>query len=272
MKIGVAIQLNCTREEELFEFQMALREIGVEPIYYGIIPFTTETTGVEDFSKYDKVLVYGSVKVISLWQNGFMPKETVVFYNEWNFDQLGYSNIMPKRHLLNGDAKFGKFGYLKDLQLSEDRFVKPSKDLKAFPGIIVPQGKTIYEEVFSKQLSSSFSENADDEVIMIAPLKEIKKEFRNFIIDGKIIDSSIYKIGSKITYEVPTDEEREGIQKFFECLCLYYEPHDCYVADFALLEDGSWNLIEYNCINCAGMYAVDRRKVFKAMIECAQRV
>ena len=121
-------------------------------------------------------------------------------------------------------------------------------------------------------MSSSFSENADDEVIMIAPLKEIKKEFRNFIIDGKIIDSSIYKIGSKITYEVPTDEEREGIQKFFECLCLYYEQHDCYVADFALLEDGSWNLIEYNCINCAGMYAVDRRNVFNAMIEYAQRV
>ena len=40
----------------------------------------------------------------------------------------------------------------------------------------------------------------------------------------------------------------------------------------ALLEDGLWNLIEYNCINCAGMYAVDRRKVFKAMIEYAQRV
>lgn len=32
MKVGVAIQLNHTREEELLEFQMSLREIGVEPI------------------------------------------------------------------------------------------------------------------------------------------------------------------------------------------------------------------------------------------------
>ena len=266
MKIGVGIQLNCTREEELFEFQMALREVGVDPIYFGIIPFTTEMTGIEDFAKYDKVIMHGSVKVIDLWQKGFLPREAVVWYDENRFDQLIYSRCFPDDLLLNGLAEFGRFGKLKDCPVSADCFVKPSKYLKAFAGIIVPKGKTIYEEVYSHQLSSNFADNPDDEVIMIAPLKEIVKEYRNFVINGKIIDSSIYKIGTKVTYEVPTQEERVALEAFLEVLKKYYEPHSAYVADFALLEDGTWNLIEYNCINCAGMYAVDRRKIFNALI------
>ena len=270
MKIGVGIQLNCTREEELLEFQMALREVGVDPIYFGIIPFTTEMTGIEDFAKYDKVIMHGSVKVIDLWQKGFLPREAVVWYDEEHFDQFFYSLHIPNNLLLNGEARFSTFGKMKDLPMKEDSFVKPSKDLKAFAGIIVPKGKTIYEEVFSHQLSSSFSENPDDEVIIVAPLKEIKKEYRNFVVNGKIVDSSIYKIGSKITYEVPTQEEREQLKAFLEVLKTHYEPLCNYVADFALLEDGTWNLIEYNCINCAGMYAVDRRKIFNALIEVAR--
>ena len=266
MKIGFGIQLNCAREEELLEFQMSLREIGIEPIYFGIIPFTTEMTGTEDFANYDKVIMHGSVKVIDLWQKGFLPKEAVIWYNEEAFDQLSYSNVIPKDLLLNGQASFGKFGNLKDFPMRDYVFVKPSKDLKAFAGLVVPQGKTIYEEVFSHQLSSSFSENSDDEVIMISPLRKIEKEYRNFVVNGKIVDSSIYKIGSKITYEVPTDFERQQLNEFLEVLKDYYEPHSAYVADFAKLEDGSLVLIEYNCINCAGMYAVDRRKVFNALI------
>ena len=267
MKIGVGIQLNCTREEELFETQIALREVGIDPIYFGIIPFTTEMTGIEDFSKYDKVIMHGSVKVIDLWQKGYLPREAVIWYDVEKFDQLFYSCYFPKELLLNGGATYGKFGFMKDRPMSVASFVKPSKDLKAFAGMIIEEGRTITEEVFSRQVSSSFSENCDDEIILVAPLKNIKKEYRNFVVDGKIVDSSIYKIGSKITYEVPTEEERKGIQTFFDTIKEYYEPHDSYVVDFALLEDGSWNLIEYNCFNCAGMYAVDRRKVFAAVIQ-----
>ena len=266
-KIGAAVQLNHTKDEELFEYQMSFRELGLEPIFFGIIPFTTETTGTEPFADYNKVICIGSVKIIDLWSKGFLPKEAAVFYDEEKFDQLFYSCYFPKELLLNGGATYGKFGIMKDRPMSVDSFVKPSKDLKAFAGMVIEAGRTIAEEVFSRQVSSSFSENPDDEVVLVAPLKNIKKEYRNFVVDGKIVDSSIYKIGSKITYEVPTKEEREEIQAFFDVIKGYYEPHDNYVVDFAMLEDGTWNLIEYNCFNCAGMYATDRRKIFKAVME-----
>ena len=266
-KHGFAIQLNCSSDAELLETQMALREIGVEPIFFGIIPFTTQVTGTEEFANYDKVFIYGSVRTVDLCQQGYFPPNGYVLYDTELFDQLFYSKIIPTRLLLNGQAIFETFSNLKDHKLSEPKFVKPSKDLKCFPGMIVPAGMSIGDAIFSKQLSSDFSENPDNVVIIIAPLSEIKKEFRNFVVDGEIIDSSVYKIGSKITYEIPTAEEREQIRDFFNELKTHYEPHGSYVADFALLEDGSWKLIEYNCINCAGMYAVDRRKVFKAILD-----
>lgn len=266
-KLGFAIQLNCNSDTELLETQMALREIGVEPIFFGIIPFTTQVAGTEAFANYDKVVCFGSVKLIRLVEGGHMPPNSIIFYNEDDFDQLMYSKYFPDGILLNENAVYGKFGFLKDRPMSAVSFVKPSKDLKAFPGMVIEQGKTIAEEVFSRQVCSSFSENPDDEIVLIAPLKNIKKEFRNFVVNGEIIDSSVYKIGSKITYEIPTAEEREQICEFFNELKKHYEPHGSYVADFALLEDGSWKLIEYNCINCAGMYAVDRRKVFKAILD-----
>jgi hypothetical protein len=264
MKVGIAIQLNHTREEELLEFQMSLREIGVEPIYYGLIPFCDDVTGTEGFADYDVIVPYGTVKLIRLWQKGLMPKGTKVFYAEQAFDQFNYSLRLPKRMLLNGEAKFSTLGKIKDTVFRWPIFAKPTRDLKAFAGVIVEPGRTIGEEVYGRPQDSSLTE---DEVVLYGPLKNIIKEFRNFVVDSKIVDSSIYKIGSKVTYEVPSEDERAMIAEFFEEVIQYYEPHDVYVVDFALLDTGKMVVIEYNCLNCAGMYSVDRRKVFKAIID-----
>ena len=263
-KVNFAIQLNHTREEELLEFQMSLREIGFDPLYYGLIPFCDDVTGAEGFDDYDVIVPYGTVKLIRIWQKGLLPKSVQVFYDEPSFDQFNYSRVIPPNLLLNGEAKFTTLGQIKDWQMATDVFIKPTRDLKAFAGVVVSKGQTPGEEIFSKPQDSSLS---DSEVVLIAPLRDIVKEFRNFVVDGKLIDSSIYKIGAKVTYERPSAEEFEQLHKFFEEVKSYYEPHDVYVVDFALLADGQWVVIEYNCLNCAGMYSVDRRKIFNAIAQ-----
>ena len=260
--VNFAIQLNHTREEELLEFQMSLREIGYDPLYYGLIPFSDEVTGTEDFDKFDVIVPYGTVKLIRLWQKGLLPKSVQVFYHEPSFDQFNYARLIPKELLLNGDVQYTTLGQIKDWQMATDVFIKPTRDLKAFAGVIVSKGQTPGEEIFSRPQDSSLS---DSEVVLIAPLREIVKEFRNFVVDGKVIDSSIYKIGPKVTYERPSTEEFDQIHRFFDIVKSHYEPHDVYVVDFALLADGQWVVIEYNCLNCAGMYSVDRRKIFNAI-------
>ena len=268
-RIGIAIQLSDMKDEELHQSHEALAQLGIDPIYYGLIYFCDDVTGTERFADYDTVITFGSTKFLRLYQNGLMPKEALAFYSEPSFDQFNYSRCIPNHLLLNGEAKFSTFGKIKHQRFPRAVFVKPTHDLKAFPGVIVEAGMTVGEEVYSRPQDSSLTE---DEVVLYSPLKDVVKEYRSFVVDGKIIDSSIYKIGSKVKYEVPTDFEREQLQEFFDILKDHYEPHYVYVVDFAKLEDGSLVVVEYNCFNCAGMYAVDRAKVFKAVIDYANKL
>lgn len=263
-KIGIAIQLSHTKDEELRQSHEALLHLGLDPIYYGLIYFCDDVTGTERFADFDKVIAFGSTKFLRLYQQGLMPKNTVAFYSEPSFDQLNYSQVIPKNLLLNGEALFSTLGKIKDSTFSFPVFIKPTRDLKAFAGIIVEPGRTVGEEVYGRPQDSSLTE---DEIVLYSPLKNIVKEFRNFIVGSKIIDSSIYKIGAKVQYAVPSEDERRKIEEFFEELVKHYEPHDVYVVDFALLDTGEMVVVEYNCLNCAGMYSVDRRKVFKAIID-----
>lgn len=263
-KVGVAIQLNHTREEELHTFKASLQSIGVEPIFYGLIPFSDEVTGAEPFADYDQVIAYGSTKLIRLWQKGVMPKGTTLFYHEPSFDQFNYTRLIPKKLLLNGDAMFTTLGRIKDTSFGRQVFIKPTRDLKAFAGLFVEKGRTPAEVIFSFPQDSSLT---DDETVLVAPMQHIVKEFRCFVVDGKIIDTSIYKVGSKVIYVVPTEHERQMVADFFKEVSAHYEPHHAYVVDFALLESGKMVLIEYNCLNCSGMYTVDKSKVFSALIE-----
>src|SRR5690349_15928072 len=152
MKLNFAIQLNHTREEELLEYQMALREVGYpDPIYYGLIPFSNEITDAERFDDYDVVVPHGTVKLIKLWQNGLMPRSTKIFYHEPSFDQFNYSRLLPTYLLLNGEAIYTTLGRIKDsvLNYRKPMFIKPTRDLKAFAGVIIEGGQTPGEEIFS---------------------------------------------------------------------------------------------------------------------------
>lgn len=269
MKKNFAIQLNHIQEKELLEDKLALDEIGfTDPIYYGLIPFSDEISGAERFDDYDVVIPYGTVKLIKLWQKGLLPKSTKIFYDEPRFDQRSYKDALG-RLLLNHRAVYSTLGEVKDIPVQTHTFIKPTRDLKAFAGIVVDRGRTPGEEIFSRPQSSDLS---DDEPILMAPLRNVVREYRNFVVGGKLIDSAVYKINDRVTYEVPTTEERRCIDDFFKEVQSRYEPLDTYVVDFAKMVSGDMTVIEYNCFNCAGMYCVDRRKIFKAVIDHAEQL
>jgi hypothetical protein len=178
----IAIQLNHTKDNELLEDKYALEEIGVEPIYYGLFPFSNDVTGTEDFSKYESVIPFGTVKLLILWQGGFLPPNTKIIYDEARFDQANYKNALSA-HLLNHDAVYTTLDRVKDVPVNWPTFIKPTRDLKAFAGVIVEQDRTPGEEIFS-QMQCTFLK--DDEPVLMAPLKKIKREYRNFVVNGEI--------------------------------------------------------------------------------------
>ena len=79
MRKTIAIQVTNVREESLLADKQALYEIGIEPIYFGLIPFSDEVTGADSFDSFDEVITFGPVKALKLWQRGLMPKSSIFF-------------------------------------------------------------------------------------------------------------------------------------------------------------------------------------------------
>ena len=264
MKATIAIQMTCIPEQELLEERYALEELGITPIWYGLIPFADEITNSEEFVNYDRVVPFGTVKLLKLWMERKLPPQCVIFYDHAKFDQHFYAGAVGP-HLLNYPAKYYKLGDVKDQELDRPVFVKPTHDLKAFGGLVVHSGHTIGQEVYGRMHDSALT---DEEEILVADVRDdITREYRNFVVGGELVDSCIYKIGSRVTYEPMTAEEREQIVAYFKNTKHAYQPGDTYVVDYARLENGDFKIIEFNDIHCSGMYCIDRRKLFKAIME-----
>lgn len=264
---NIAIQLTHMREQELLENKLALEAVGVDPFWFGTIPFTDELTGLENLDAYDVVVPFGATKVVKLYTSGKLNPTLRVFYDTLLFDQRHYGPLLGGRSL-NAECTFTLFGRIKDVPLERASFIKPARDLKAFAGMIVEAGDTPGSAIFGHMIQdSAFGENPDSEPVLIAALRDdIVREYRNFIVGGKRIASSTYKIGTKITYEPVSIREEEILDRFFEEVASVYSPGDTYVVDFALLASGELKVIEFNCINCCGMYSIDRRKLFEAIL------
>jgi len=261
------------REQELMENQLALQSIGVhDPIWFGLIPFSDEIVELEKFYEYDRVIMLGSTKMLKMRERGVLPHSAVVNYDPLAFDQAFYHKALGKL-LLNSHAFFARFGTIRDVPVTAPVFIKPTRDLKAFAGTIVEEGQTPYAAIFGKSIQdSSFSDHPNDEQVLCATLVDgMEREYRNFVVDGKLITSSVYKIGAKITYERLTPSEVRDVTSFFNVVKLHYAPARNYVVDFVRMTDGSFKVIEYNCLNCAGMYACDRPKLFQALLNFYQR-
>lgn len=265
MNKTIAIQVTNIRynsEEQLLEYKSACEKLNIDPIYFGLIPFSNEITGAERFSDYASVIPFGSIKIVKLWMQGLLPKSTKIFYDNIRFDQYYYAGFLPGRILNVGSNTF--LGAIKDRVYPDGCFVKPTKDLKAFPGLLIPPGGTIAEELSKSQQSSDLT---DEEIVLVAPIQIIQQEYRCFIVDGKFISGSTYKVASEVRWKPLTAAEEDELSDYFQIIKALYEPSKAYVIDFARMDNNELKVIEYNCINCAGMYCADRAKVFQALLD-----
>ncbi len=89
----------------------------------------------------------------------------------------------------------------------------------------------------------------------VAPIAEISKEVRVWIVDGRPVCAGQYK-PSVSTFDLA---ELAAVIASLSPL-----PLERIVADFALTPAG-WKLVEFNCINTAGLYAIDPADLLHAM-------
>ncbi len=97
-----------------------------------------------------------------------------------------------------------------------------------------------------------------DTIVFTDTPKTIIKEWRNFIVNKKVVDSSRYMLHGALNIS-RTDLPPEMIE-FVQKVCEEYTPHDIFVMDIAQTNDGFF-VIEANCFNGTGFYEHDIKKI-----------
>jgi hypothetical protein len=95
-----------------------------------------------------------------------------------------------------------------------------------------------------------------DQLVVIAPYREIIQESRYLVIDEQIVDGCIYsEHGELIRGEKRIDEES---RKFANIVISAYKPDEIFTLDIAKLGvSGDYGVLEINSFCCAGLYNMD---------------
>jgi hypothetical protein len=232
---------------ELDKLVTACENNNIEYELVFIIPFDTE---LPIFTYSDNNMYYGSINFINNIYEKYKPNS--IFYNN-NFSMENYINKWGS-YMLNSDAIITNFKNFCNMTHTDDSmwFIRPDADDKSFAG-------EVYTFATIKNWSKNITRtdntplNENTKIIVSEPYN-IVKEWRNYIINGKVITSSLYRKNFKLNKsntDIPSD-----MIKFVEDRCKEYTPHDIFVMDIALC-GGEYYIIECGCINSVGLYASD---------------
>lgn len=185
-----------------------------------------------------------------------------LFFND-NFFMENYINKWGS-HMLSSEASILTISELLQKESSSDEkeyFIRPNADDKSFVG----QVRTL-DEIKRIMLGAVEYDNnlTLESKVLFGPAYTIKKEWRNFIVDGKVITSSLYQENfrlKKSAEDIPGD-----MIKFAEDRCKEYMPHNIFVMDIGI-SGGDYYIIECGCLNSTGFYHSDVEKIVKAVSE-----
>lgn len=140
--------------------------------------------------------------------------------------------------LLNVDAWVGRLADVPPFD--RPSFVRPILDSKVFNG-----------KVFAWHDFVGWREGLPgDTRVLVAPRKTIYAEYRTWVVGGRVVTASQYRMGSAVLYDekVPPD-----VIDFAQRAVDRWDPTPAYVLDVALIQAGL-RIIEVNTINAAGWY------------------
>ena len=235
-----------------------LERQGTSYTLIGMVPFSGEVVSVEGEQNLEDLTgpVFGcgkgSMKHAARrygWSPGYIEAAS-------NSDCLNNYG----EHMLNHGAVIGK---LSEVKPTEQRFfVRPDADNKSFNGQVMNR-----DEFLDWQRSMSVMEDSatisKDDIIILAPIKAIFAEYRFYVVNGKVVTGSVYKIGHKVVY-APCHEQ--SVIDFAQQMVDLYAPSIAFVLDIADTPDGM-KVLETNSISSSGFYAIDMGKFVAAINE-----
>lgn len=237
------------------------RRIGVEVICFGLMPFSTEISVADPGVLEKPALVFGSTKLLSLRQSGHLPAAWKLCYDEQSFDQSHWLPRLQER-ALNSGAFIAPVSTIMDRHFPTDKFIKPTSDSKQFAGVIVRPDQTlrsVLEEQHHEVLAAHLP-------VLVAPRRKILAEYRCFMHRNRMFAASGYRLNDRTRYWPLTDFGSAMLRAETGTLAELYQPAEFYVVDLASTENGLV-VVEYNCLNCSGKYAIGREQFFRYLLD-----
>lgn len=256
----VIVQENLFNETGFNDLMRVLNQAAIPHAVVKVVPFSHEVIGLpDDLPK--EVIVYGSTTLSRVAkERGWVPGS---FLNE-NFDAAIWMDRYG-RECLNHGARLCRFADVvkEDTYptLSHEFFLRPALDDKSFNGGVYTWEE--FEEWRRKvlDLKETYTTLDADTMVVVSRYHKISMEIRLFIVDGKVVTSSVYKVGNQVRASPLVDA---WVIEYGERMAALWSPDRAFVLDVALV-DGYPAIVEINCINSAGFYAADVSKLVQAL-------
>lgn len=245
------IQENLYRE---FHFNTMIDHFKKHNLEYEMVPFRPFTDELHFKTDRKDVFFFGSINGSQLaLKYGWYPG---CFYND-NHDFKVYGEKF-REHLLNSDFQILSSTDEVPQEFGNFFFARPSKDTKVFSG--QPFSRSAWEEYIQKDDTGILIKQETE--ILVASLKEVQQEIRCWIVKGKLVTMSQYKIGRRVVYQ--NQDNNIDASLFVRDMLKIYQPADAFVLDICLHND-EYKIVEINCINCSGFYDMDMSKLLQSL-------
>lgn len=165
-------------------------------------------------------------------------------------------------HLLNHDAIVMKVtDPIPEGEKWDYFFIRPTKDTKMFSGAL--NTRESWNEYIERVKSNDAMQYLENESkVMISQPRNIQQEIRCWIVGGKVVTISQYKLGSRVCYKnLDHDEEAWN---FAQKMVNTYQPAEAFVIDICRTDEG-FKIVEINCINGCGFYDMNAQRLLMAL-------
>lgn len=249
------IQKNVFQDERYEEIFRVVRELNLP---HEEISFHPNSENFDLKTSRKDLFVYGSVKLAKVTRDfDWTPGSFYGNNHEYEKYSSGYGS-----NLLNFGSIIRAFSQDFEWEDNQTLFVKPSTDAKVFTGKVFtkPEWKDFVYNTLNSGGNARINANT---AIQISPSHHVIKEARVWIVNRKIVTSSYYLFHGNTEYEETVSES--GLS-FAQEMARLYNVADAYVMDICETFDG-WKIMEVNCINSAGFYKADVKKIILALEE-----
>jgi len=249
------VQKNLFREKNFDILINLFQRWKIEYEIIDWIPFQEEITIHTDRKD---IMCFGGVSLAKAaikynWNPG-------IFYNE-NHDMEVYFQHY-KEHMLNSDGFFIRSQDELPASLPEVFFARPADDTKLFSGGLF--SKKGWDDTMKAYLTLKKGLEHDVKIFVASDKDYIAKEIRCWVVEGKVVTMSQYKLGILVTQK--NYDHDEDARAFAQKMVDIYTPSRAFVLDICLYQ-GEWKVVEINCINSAGFYDANMDKLLTALEE-----